>query len=776
MLASLNINTNLSATRLDGNSKPIPETLGPMGNRLVRARKEIFAAGYGPDTSNPTGIHQSYRLLEDWASGTRKDLINFNPPDKMSAWGSYPKKSAAADLDGDGKDEIVVALVNTSTNKIGLSRGNYTADSPYGAISWAQPTIIDYVQPREKSLADEVSFVTERYLTRVQLTAGDFDGDGKSELILVVANTVYILNSSLNVIKTIDTIPMTNPGNVDDNFVRVAVADFDADGKDEFVLLIGRYVNNTNAPYYIYDDMDTNFGVIYDGNVSTNNGSMKVGNVAVGNFSGGSLPDIAFYGERTYDRNLSLFVLKTSMNSGSQPLFNFMNLTGNESGVNGHHVNPLAAGDVDGDGVDDLFYNDRFWHLNVDTDTVEQVPGTQAIGVQDAFDVVMGDITGDGRDDLVVFHGWGQIRLYYWYGTQYKYETVDLRGGGNWSSGYETGCLPNVDNDGFVLEYAYHELQYTAPQVIAVLVSAPYVAGKSADGGGTSYGKSVGGSATSGQEGSFSVGVSVGVEFEVSFFGMGKTGTEVTAEVNKTSSWSFAETTEWQESLTYNTFQEDMVVYTAIPFDIYVYKVISAPEVGTSDNPTSAKLPNGVTEGGYTEISYPRKPQTLTATLPTYNSLVPEDKQVTVKHTPGNPGSYYTKGERNAFYGIHGNTKGMFPGIEPSVGEGAGTTTISRSSGQVTEKGFQEAVESSFSVEVKAGSAKLGASTAFGYGYSTSTSAETSTEVSGAVANIPGNTNRQQYGFDWGLMAFPKDGYLLVTYYTFNLGPGYPLP
>jgi hypothetical protein len=375
----------------------------------------------------------------------------------------------------------------------------------------------------------------------------------------------------------------------------------------------------------------------------------------------------------------------------------------------------------------------------------------------DIFDTVMGDVTGDRKDDVVMFGGGGRIQIYYYDGGQYKRYIKTL----SWSN-QETGCLPNVDNDSFILwDTGQRELLFSDPEVIAVLASPPYYEGINDDGdGGTSFGYSKGSGGSDTHSGGFSVGMSVGYEFKDPF-GFGDV--EFEASMKNSFSWAQSNSTEINESWGWNTpTSQDLVIFTAIPFDVYYYEVLKAPASGDAD---AAKVKDVMT------INVPRKVRTYHHELSYYNSVVPEAYRVTVNHTLGDPSSYYNKGDRENLKKEAGN-KGLFSlNTQMTAGGGGGSTTIGLEEVTTREDSFAYDVE----VEVKASAtvmgAKVGASVGFSYGYETTTTVSNGTFIEGTVPAIPSASYTPAMDFDWGLMSFPRwegnrDKYVFVTYWT----------
>jgi hypothetical protein len=228
-------------------------------------------------------------------------------------------------------------------------------------------------------------------------------------------------------------------------------------------------------------------------------------------------------------------------------------------------------------------------------------------------------------------------------------------------------------------------------------------------------------------------------------------------------SWAQSTSKEINETWGWNTpVGEDLVIFTAIPFDVYYYKVLKAPEGGGAD---AAKANDVMT------INVPRKARTYHHELSYYNSVVPEAYRVTVNHTLGDPSSYYNRADRATLKGQAGGD-GLFSlTTEITAGAGRGSSTIGIEQLTGTDKTFAFDTE----VEVKASAtfagAKVGVSTGFSYGYETTTSVSNGTFIEGTVPAIPTGDYTINKDFDWGLMAFPRwegnqKSYVFVTYWT----------
>jgi hypothetical protein len=401
----------------------------------------------------------------------------------------------------------------------------------------------------------------------------------------------------------------------------------------------------------------------------------------------------------------------------------------------------------------DLYFANTVWTLKagkfekLTNDIFKQYTADR----EDAHEVVMGDVTGDMKDDVVNFHNNGRIQICYaTIGDEYSVSDLKPFTG----STRETGCLPNVDDDTLILlDTGQRELLFTDPQVIAVLASPPYHAGINNDGdGGTSFGYSKASGSTESNTLGFSVGASIGGGFEIP----GIIETEFKTTITSSFGWTQSQSRELSESWGWNApVGEDRVIFTAIPFDVYYYEVLSAP-------------PGGETKpGDMITVNVPRKPNQYHKPLTTYNAVVPEEQRITLNHELGNPGSYFTPTGRDAEKFKAGN-KGLFSTTTVmTAGEGNGSTTISIETVKTEEKSFAFDLDVEVEAEVEAGGVKMGVSAGFNYGYETTTSVSSGTYIEGAVPAIPEGSYSHDRDFKWGLMAYPKENkYTLVTYWV----------
>jgi hypothetical protein len=137
-----------------------------------------------------------------------------------------------------------------------------------------------------------------------------------------------------------------------------------------------------------------------------------------------------------------------------------------------------------------------------------------------------------------------------------------------------------------------------------------------------------------------------------------------------------------------------------------------------------------------------------------------------VNHTLGEPFSYYTPTERNTLKTQAGN-KGLFStNTKMTAGSGNQSTTISMESATTEESTFEYNMETKVEAKAKAGGVVVGASAGFQYGYGSTSSVSQGTSIEGEVPAIPSDYYTADKDFDWGLMAFPWNDYIFVTYWT----------
>jgi hypothetical protein len=291
-----------------------------------------------------------------------------------------------------------------------------------------------------------------------------------------------------------------------------------------------------------------------------------------------------------------------------------------------------------------------------------------------------------------------------------------------------------------VVEYQDREVLFTSPRVLAVMAAPPSYKDVPMDLGsaGTTFGKGTGSGAQSEQSLGFTVGFSVGVEAD-GLFASGSVKTSVEAAMD----WVSSQSKEITKTYYYSgTADSDKVVFTTIPFDVYHYKVLSAPDpaaVGTT-----------------MVVNVPREPKTLYVDRAFFNANNGSFTDIgsdVLAHTIGDPRSYPREADLNKA------SLALYSDETMTVGQGSGSQTIELSVVNTKTKGKSFDLNVKVEAEVSAGNRLVkgtaGVSGGFHYGFSYSISTSDTTVYSGTVGNILDGADWAKRRFDFGLYVQP---------------------
>jgi surface antigen len=245
------------------------------------------------------------------------------------ATGAQPMDVAVVDIDGDGKPDLVVANYTDGTVSILRNTG------VMGSLT-------------SNSFAPKVDFATGSGCWSV--SAGDLDGDGKPDL--AAANNG---SSTVSVLRNLST-----PGNIAfapaanlavlGGAVQVSIGDLDGDGKPD--LAVACYLSSTLS---VFRNLST------VGSLTTNSFAARIDfplagrghATAIADFDGDGKPDIAVVTEL----NSTLSIFRNASTPGS---FTSNSLAARVDLATGNDAWGVSVGDLDGDGRPDVVFCNQY--------------------------------------------------------------------------------------------------------------------------------------------------------------------------------------------------------------------------------------------------------------------------------------------------------------------------------------------------------------------------------------------------------------------------------
>jgi hypothetical protein len=432
----------------------------------------------------------------------------------------------------------------------------------------------------------------------------------------------------------------------------------------------------------------------------------------------------------------------------------------------------VATPDLDGDGVHEIAANQLIYD-----DFQGSAPFTLLDGVELPSDgflfdnsdagqylsvattaLVAADVTGDGRENLMVYHQnrqtmpvWG-ISAVSTIGANANGWAVlsEIATPGQHNS-QETArpiLVPaNVDEDGPVLKYGEgsHELVFTEPIVIAALAAPPCHddIDQNVAACVTSFGQGTSSTVDASLTVTVKASAFVGVEASVNVPFVGEVGTEFQRTVTATASaWAGTAYTV-EKTVTYSSGPlEDAVVFTTVPYDVYRYAIVSHPDPDLVGNEVVIRLP--------------REPVTMVAERGFYNDAVPAGSlQVgsnVFDHVPGDVASYPSSSRKNSLLSQYGGLE-----FGPSgVGQGTGQTEQEIQVSTEVGVGGSLGIEYETSVKATSGVVFGGFSVGYGVEAALSFTSGSQTTFSGTVGSISA-ADYAANAYSWGIFTYAQE-------------------
>jgi hypothetical protein len=774
MLASLGFDTDPDPAT-DPEGEPLAASYNPLTSKQTSLFKqcEIYTAAMSMDD-------ESGRLGESLIDDEPADFHDLLDADEDADWFMQaPMAAAAADPDGDGFEEVVVAYVDLDAGALRLrvveDASEDHAVETHTLIAVDSEDAWDYFHDY---MAQNISptAAQARYFG-VDVAAGDLDGDGADELLVACMDTLYVVAGAAEDYAVMEDKRYKGADYL--QFVRVDAGDLDEDGRDEFVVVDGQWAWLTggwSAEYYLYDGSLS--ALIDSGQLSHEvdgkNRVLVAADPAIGDLDGDGLAEIAFAGLNHDDEmQLQLLILDDGKQS---PPYAFLDTKGKDANPYYFPMTNLRLADLDGDRALEIIMAPDVFKLK--QGELEKPWGNDPLPTPYYSLITTGDVTGDKREDVILIPWQEEWLVKPQHGEPYtgtpqegimtsdllvygldsggdleEQAALDLRGT-SWRTDTPVLVAANVDDDSAVVRFIERELLFTDPNILAVLSCPPYHSdiGQNDEATGTTFGQAKGQEVVEEESMGFSVGYSVGCEFEAPL-GVASASFKLTME--NSLSWSAIHSTSVETSVAYLSGPgEDKVVFTTIPFDVFYYEVLSTPD------------PEQV--GSTITINIPRKPQILSVDREFYNTKNGDGADITPEvmgHDIGKVWSYPSKADKDELL-----AEGGLQSELATVGAGAGSVVLGISTTDGVGSGTSLDMSVGFEAEGSAGGFTAGTSASFDYGYAYELINTETTFYEGEVGDIATDAYSADLMYQFGLFVHEashgEQRYIAVDYWV----------
>jgi hypothetical protein len=832
VLTKLGVNTNLGARTLsDGTA--MTDTDNPFGKTVVNLKRtpEVFVVSADntvqlldpvlttppsnpPLLSTPTALSVGSSALADFSD---KKII---------------KRPVSADIDGDGKDEIVIAAFVQDTKKImlfAIDNGSSYNIAAKSSIDWetkntyysSQDYGKDGAWPNEIAVLDN----TRAWSQTIDIASGDLNGDGNDEIAISSEGRLYILNSNLTLLTTMD-FPILSGASTGSQVLRVECGDLDSDGSSELVVGNGTYDKNITAQVSVLKLSGSSLSLVLGPiSASVGSGSLRSAEIAIGDVDGDGLPEAVVAGISIVDGGpcLAMIINFTVTNAVIQGSFLNVSPWSDDlnSGVNDlsydrasstpyfrdldSMVPILAVANLDGrgstsNGVDEIIVNDDIIYLKgagtataafaaaFDSTSNEilrsglsdvYLPGSTVGGwvvwgnraPDTAYfnQLMVGDLNGDGRDEIVlVDFTKDNLRQYYYSdSSNHVVKGSDVAITGTLCPFLCLADVDSSDSDSPVVKYKGHSLVFSDPIIVAVLSSPPYWNKKDSDDNliqDTSQMQTTLG---------FTAGASFGVGANVGF-AIGATvgekaevpviaNGEETVKLTVTQSYSasFEAEVSGQIEVTYNC-------PAGVDKVLFTSVPIDVYEFEDISDPTKQYF-----------VKEQRKPEMQFVNVDFYNANngdYPDIGSTVLKgHVIGNPYSYPTLDTASGLNDLFPDASYIIEKLKsgsdllfPGVPQGSGYTTLQYSAEGTV--GASYSINTEVKVEQEASFVAIeGSSFALSFGVTVSASVTAGTFVSGGVGGLEDAYYTSGYRYDWGIFSYTQtlgNTFMVVNYWV----------
>jgi len=329
----------------------------------------IFSQGEHPFSETPTLLESSEIVLV-WSENFAGDsshvyakIYDYNETDTLQPYqkkyitsftGSSQVDVATGDFNADGKTDFVVAYEGNS-NKIKLFVPHINSD-----LTWDEWSPVD-----ADGFINTLGGVNERF----KLKSGNFDSDANEEIVLAYVDSenklrleIFNVDASLN----IEFKNFISDELIDTNYARfnIALADFDLDGTDEIIVIGSDYRTTDDIAIFatVYDVSDNFYiekkgTVIIPDEIQDGTTGLNVG-IVTGDFNNDVRDDVALYfnyvfGDTTI-KDTWLYVAEVSEDLENILIDGVNQIYKENINLNFTTRADLNAGDLDGDGIDEI--------------------------------------------------------------------------------------------------------------------------------------------------------------------------------------------------------------------------------------------------------------------------------------------------------------------------------------------------------------------------------------------------------------------------------------
>lgn len=690
----------------------------------------------------------------------------------------YTRAAARGNLDSDPEQELVtVEFLSGPNNMVRLWRVDHMPDGSYWWSTWMDV-------PRVGSGAD--------YYPNASIELGDFDGDQRDEVVLVLSTKPFNEPGNKSWIRVFDD-PGDGGGLMLD-YERTAnhasmwglPADLDGDGIDELVLALeGDTTSPDRFAVRVYRggaganalQLEMNYAYLSIPNLSGIE-DVFAGRAVVGDFDGDGADEIAYVGLQGFNSHAISPPYPVDIYMAMEfriRLFDYSAETGlsvprelehplgysiwrNPYGANGWSWD-LAAVDRFGARKDEIaiLHSGMLYCelLLVDYDATNMAWNTEEETMNShsfskvAASLAAEDGDGDGAQELyagITIRNWGPPV----WSNSTLYGVIALDGGGHVTQSWnqtaqytQSSPLPPVivpaelDGDGFVLRYTGQRgVSVSDPIPLVLLTAAPTKAGitQNYDNTSTAYSIGSGSGVSIGVSSGAAWGVSAGAELPLGLGGSAKVSVEKALNRSQTES----------EQVTYvvdytGAYDNDTIIFQANRYDTFRYEVVS------SEDPADI--------GQFVTLAVPVGANAYKWTVDFYNATVAPEFRIgadLLPHTIGDPDSYRRLAQLQPLLNRYVSWKS--PTMQ-TVGQGSSTSGLSISleneGATEEERSLTLGAEAEFSAGVSVGVSHAATESEL-YSISISESTTYATEV-GDISNV---VDYQGWDYKFGLAVY----------------------